>query len=74
MLVVLVVLIVLIVLIVLVITNMLSHVHTLTSCGDDYLPIVGLVFGPTVGSNVLTCSRDCPMLSSASLSSRSLLR
>ena len=50
-----------IMLVMLVITNMLSHVHTLTPCGDDYLPFIGLVFGPMVGANVLTYSRGHPM-------------
>ena len=47
-------LIVLVVQTVLVVTNMFSHVHTLTPCGDHSL-FVGIDFGPTFGSNVLIC-------------------
>ena len=47
-------LVVLVVLIVLFFTNMLSHVHTLTPCGN-HSPCMRIVSGPTVGTNVLTC-------------------
>ena len=47
-------LVVLVVLIMLVVGNMLSHVHTLTPYGD-HSPFVGMIFGPVMGANVLTC-------------------
>ena len=47
-------LIVLIIRVVLVVTNILSHVHTLTPYGD-HSTCVGVIASPTVGTNVLTC-------------------
>ena len=40
-------------LIVLVVTNILSHVHTLTPFGN-HLTCMGVIFGSTMGANVLT--------------------
>ena len=50
-------LIMLIMWIVLVVTNIISHVHTLASCGN-HSTCVGVVFNPMVGASVLTYSLE----------------
>ena len=50
-------LIMLIMWIVLVVTNIISHVHTLASCGN-HSTCVGVVFNPMVGASVLTFSLE----------------